>query len=226
MRRALAATSALTALAVAAAGGYATGHHAGVSAGRNSALAGLDPADVQLIRQLTADRAVALPSPSPSLSAPVIPQQCNRTGAMAKSALCAGLTGAGAPAPAARLPAARPSTDPAAGMATFTAALPAAGAYLAWLRSHPTPNEPLLLTRLIAGKASLPVGTNVSQLFGPGADDADGLVQLAYGGGNACIDVRAVEAAPGQCYDGGNTRDTKGGDYSPKRLSPGYVSSE
>lgn len=225
MRRALPATGAVVALVVVGAGAYATGHHTGMAAGRNagrsSALAGLGPGDVQLIRQLTADRAVAAPSASPTFSPPAAQLDCARPGTMAKSNRCAGLTGAGSPPPAAGS-----TPGPAAASSTLTAALPAAGAYLAWLRSHPMANEPLLLTRLISAKVSLPTGAAVSLLAGPAGDDADGLVQLAYRGADACVNVRKVEAAPGQCYDGGSTQDTKGGDYSPKRYPPGYVAAE
>ncbi len=68
MRRLLAAAGAVVVLAVGG-GSYFAGHHSGVDAGRRqgqaTALAGVDPADLALVRQLAADRALpAAPVPS------------------------------------------------------------------------------------------------------------------------------------------------------------------
>ncbi|HEY5335196.1 MAG TPA: hypothetical protein VIJ71_04140 [Mycobacteriales bacterium] len=207
------------ALVLVGAGTYALGHASGVDAGKkagsSSALAGVSPADMALIRQLAGDRAVN--AQHPEVATPSVQSDgCGSLGgnAMVKSAACAdGVHGGTTPTPTSIAP------------VNVSGAVPAATAYLAWLDAHPQPNEPLLLTRLLAARAALPAGAVASGIMGSAADDADGEVQVTMHGALACVIVLAAKVDAGQCYGGAN-EDTGGGDYGPKQFPPAYVNAE
>lgn len=212
------AAGAVLVLAGVGAGTYALGHASGVSAGKKAghaaALQGVTPADMALIRQLEADRAV-----SEQVAATAAPEPS----ATATHGACGELSGD-------RMSKSSACSDSVLGHASaapvdVTAAVPAATAYLAWLNAHPEPNEPLLMTRLLAARAALPAGAVASGITGSSADDADGEVQITMNGALACVIVLADKVETGQCYGGAN-ENTGGGDYGPKRFPPAYVAAE
>lgn len=211
----LVAAGAVLVLAAVGAGSYALGHANGVDAGTKAgsaeALRGVTPADMALIRQLEGDRAVSEQVRATANPAPTATAKCGELSGdrMSKSSGC---------------------TDSVLGGATtgpvdVAGAVPAATAYLAWLDAHPQPNEPLLMTRLLAARAALPAGAVASGITGAAADDADGEVQIAMGGALACVIVPAAKVETGQCYGGAN-ENTGGGDYGPKRFPPAYQAAE
>lgn len=216
------AAGAVLVLAGVGAGTYALGHANGMDSGKKAgsaaALDGVTPADMALIRQLEGDRAVDAQHPAvatSSASPSAAGSACGSLGGnvMIKSAACGdgvngGTTGQTSAAPV-----------------NVAGAVPAATAYLAWLDAHPQPNEPLLMTRLLAARAALPAGAVASGVTGSAADDADGEVQVTMNGALACVIVLAAKVDTGACYGGAN-ENTGGGDYGAKRFPPAYVAAE